>query len=196
MRNWNRNGIFAAIASFALVGILSCNEEKDRVFDNPGDPSGTNYSPPSVQLLTRSETTGMGDTVRLKAVWHDPESGDRVTKVSWGYLENQSPSRYVSDSSDVSGDTIAWRMVFSNPGICKVSVRVHDDHGVWSQKADTFAVDVHRVRSERVDGRFDGFRRAGGIRSASSCRRAILRGESSATCGCTTERRKRRRIPS
>ena len=33
MRNWNRNGIFAAIASFALVGILSCNEEKDRVFD-------------------------------------------------------------------------------------------------------------------------------------------------------------------
>lgn len=133
-----RSGAIASIAALLLLGVLSCDEQDDRVFDNPNDPNGSNYSPPSVELLEHRIVAGMKDTVTIKGLWKDPSEGSRVTTSLWKH------SGFFVDSQEVEGDTVVGRLAFETPGTYRVTVAVRDDRGVWSAGFDTLRVDVHR----------------------------------------------------
>ncbi|MCB9495286.1 MAG: cadherin-like beta sandwich domain-containing protein [Fibrobacteria bacterium] len=136
------NSIAKRFLSFGLLALstilLSCDEEKARIFDNPNDPSGAAWSPPTVKVLTRTVVVGMGDTGTVKVVGKDPDKADRVVRARFLY------PGLLDDSVSLNNDTAVGKLKFAQPGRYAVLVSVHDNHNVWSVTWDSVVFDVHR----------------------------------------------------
>lgn len=148
MRTRTTRSLLAATLLLS-IGLFSCDEQKERIFNNPFDATGTSWSPPRCSVLTRDVDVGMGDTTILKAVASDPDSQDRVAVMRasvFGLFEDSMavPTDTVGGKV-VSVDTIRSKAVFAEPGrTYRVAVMVHDSRGVWSVRPDTAVVRVHR----------------------------------------------------
>jgi formylglycine-generating enzyme required for sulfatase activity len=134
----NKNELFRWASCAAILLAVSCAElGNEKTWDNPFDPGGVNWHPPTAQA-PNDTNVALNDTVILRAAGHD-ENGSVVNflwsfdhGMAWPVLGTpEQPARYVWGLPQV-GRRMVW-------------VKARDNDGVMSLP-DSFSIMVHEYR--------------------------------------------------